>query len=150
MDDAVKLARDLARIARENELAEIEYRNAGQRIRLVLEAPVEPVAWAPGPLAPEAPPPAQAVPPPGPAAPQGQVISSPLAGVFYRAPRPGAPPFVEQGQQVSPGQTLCIIEAMKLMNEIGAEQPCTILKILVENAQVVESGQALFEIAPLG
>lgn len=152
MDDTVKLAKELARIARENELAEIDYRNGGQRIRLVLEVPAAPVAWAPGPLPAlaEASAPAAAAAPPVPEGPKGQVISSPLAGVFYRAPRPGAPPFVEQGQQVSPGQTLCIIEAMKLMNEIGAEQPCTILKILVENAQVVESGQALFEIAPLG
>jgi acetyl-CoA carboxylase biotin carboxyl carrier protein len=149
MDDTVKLARDLARIARENELAEIEYRNEGQRIRLVLEAPVAPVNWTPGPMPVEA---SEAAPAaaPAPEPPRGQVISSPLAGVFYRAPRPGAPAFVEQGQQVSPGQTLCIIEAMKLMNEIQAEQTCTILKILVENAQVVESGQALFEIAPLG
>jgi acetyl-CoA carboxylase biotin carboxyl carrier protein len=151
MDDSVKLARDLARIARENELAEIEYRSGAQRIRLVLEAPPAPVAWGPGPMPAAEAAPAVAAPAPAPAdGPKGQVISSPLAGVFYRAPRPGAPSFVEQGQQVSPGQTLCIIEAMKLMNEIGAEQPCTILKILVENAQVVESGQALFEIAPLG
>ncbi len=152
MDDTVKLARDLARIARENELAEIEYRCDGQRIRLVLEAPVPAVAWPagamPGPAA--APPAAATAAPPVPEGPKGQVIKSPLAGVFYRAPRPGSPPFVEQGQQVSPGQALCIIEAMKLMNEIPAEQTCTILKILVENAQVVESGQALFEIAPLG
>lgn len=152
MDDTVKLTRELARIARENELAEIEYRNEGQRIRLVLEAPAPTAAWPAGvmPTLAAAPAPAAAAAPPVPEGPQGVVIKSPLAGVFYRAPRPGSPPFVEQGQQVSPGQTLCIIEAMKLMNEIGAEQTCTILKILVENAQVVESGQALFEIAPLG
>ena len=81
---------------------------------------------------------------------EGHVMKAPMVGTFYRSSGPDAAPFVEVGKTVKVGDTLCIIEAMKLMNEIPAEQTCTILKILVENAQVVESGQALFEIAPLG
>lgn len=71
-------------------------------------------------------------------------IRSPMVGTFYRAPAPGADPYVEVGDHVTPGQTLCIIEAMKLMNEIEAEISGTILEILVENAQPVEYNQPLF------
>jgi oxaloacetate decarboxylase alpha subunit len=67
-----------------------------------------------------------------------------MVGTFYRAASPEAPPFVEVGSQVVPGQTLCIIEAMKLMNEITSEVAGSVRKILVENAQPVEFGQALF------
>jgi acetyl-CoA carboxylase biotin carboxyl carrier protein len=93
------------------------------------------------------------VPQPRPAAPErpvGNAVAthSPLAGIFYRAPRPGAAPFVEVGDMVKVGQTLCIIEAMKLMNEITAETAGRVVKILVENAQVVESGQEIILIEP--
>jgi acetyl-CoA carboxylase biotin carboxyl carrier protein len=71
-------------------------------------------------------------------------VRSPMVGTFYRAPSPDADPYVEVGQTVSVGQTLCIVEAMKLMNEIEAEISGTILKILVENAQPVEYNQPLF------
>ena len=150
MQEPVELARELARIAKENHLAEIEYREENTVLRLIFEpkkklvethtvtnlavaptpsaAPVEEVAAAP------TPPPAL-----------GLTVNSPLAGVFYLAPRPNAPPFVEAGQQVAAGDTLCIVEAMKLMNEIAAEGSLKILRVLVENAQVVEAGQALFE-----
>lgn len=76
-------------------------------------------------------------------------IQSPLAGVFYRAIRPGAAPFVNEGDEVRVGQTLCIIEAMKLMNEIAAESNARVYKILVENAQVVEAGQDIILLEPL-
>ncbi len=72
------------------------------------------------------------------------VIKSPLVGTFYRAPAPGAPPFVEEGDIVSPGQVLCIIEALKVMNEIESDVKGKIVKILVENGQPVEYGQPLF------
>ncbi len=72
------------------------------------------------------------------------VIKSPLVGTFYRAPAPGAPPFVEEGDIVSPGQVLCIIEALKVMNEIESDVRGKIVKILVENGQPVEYGQPLF------
>jgi acetyl-CoA carboxylase biotin carboxyl carrier protein len=72
------------------------------------------------------------------------VIKSPLVGTFYRSPAPGAPPFVEEGDIVSPGQVLCIIEALKVMNEIESDVRGRIVKILVENGQPVEYGQPLF------
>jgi acetyl-CoA carboxylase biotin carboxyl carrier protein len=76
--------------------------------------------------------------------PTGHQLKSPMVGTFYRAPSPGAPPFVEVGQAVSKGQTLCIIEAMKLLNEIESDVAGTVKAILVENGQPVEYGQPLF------
>jgi oxaloacetate decarboxylase (Na+ extruding) subunit alpha len=76
-------------------------------------------------------------------------IESPMVGTFYRAPEPGAAPFVEEGDAVGPGQTLCILEAMKLMNEVKAESEALVRRIHVENAQAVEYGQLLFELEPL-
>jgi len=78
------------------------------------------------------------------AEPEGHVVKSPMVGSFYRCPSPGAKFFVEVGQSVSVGDTLCIIEAMKLLNEIEADQAGTIKAILVENGQPVEFGQPLF------
>ena len=78
----------------------------------------------------------------------GKGIESPFVGTFYRAPTPDSAPFTEVGQRVSKGQTLCIVEAMKLMNEIEAEVSGTVRQILVENAQPVEFGQVLFVIDP--
>jgi acetyl-CoA carboxylase biotin carboxyl carrier protein len=75
-------------------------------------------------------------------------VASPMVGTFYRSPSPDAGPFVEVGSSVTPGQTLCIIEAMKLMNEITAETTGSIRRVLVENGQPVEFGQALFLIEP--
>ncbi|MFN3813715.1 MAG: acetyl-CoA carboxylase biotin carboxyl carrier protein [Aquificaceae bacterium] len=72
------------------------------------------------------------------------VIKSPLVGTFYRSPSPGAPPFVEVGDVVSPGQVLCIIEALKVMNEIESDVRGKIIRVLVENGQTVEYGQPLF------
>ena len=78
----------------------------------------------------------------------GQVeVVAPMVGTFYRAPQPDSPPFVEEGDVVAEGQTLCILEAMKLMNEIQAEAEGVVRSILVENAQPVEYGQVLFLIA---
>ncbi len=74
------------------------------------------------------------------------VIKSPLVGTFYRSPSPGAPPFVEEGDMVSKGQVLCIIEALKVMNEIESDVNGKIVKILAENGQPVEFGQELFYI----
>ena len=75
-------------------------------------------------------------------------ITSPMVGTFYRAPAPDAPAYVEAGKRVSPGDTLCIIEAMKLMNELLSEVSGTITEVLVENAQPVEFGQVLFRVDP--
>ena len=84
--------------------------------------------------------PATAAPP----EPKGHALKSPMVGTFYRAPSPGAPSFVEVGQSVSKGQTLCIIEAMKLLNEIESDVAGTVKAILVESGQPVEYGQPLF------
>ncbi|MBP0591877.1 acetyl-CoA carboxylase biotin carboxyl carrier protein [Paraburkholderia sp. LEh10] len=83
---------------------------------------------------------------PAAAAPQGHVVTSPMVGTFYRAPSPGADPFVQVGDSVKEGQTICIIEAMKLLNEIESDQAGVIKEILVENGQAVEYGQPLFVI----
>ena len=77
---------------------------------------------------------------------QGHIVKSPMVGTFYRSPSPGSPSFIEVGQTVSDGQTLCIIEAMKLLNEIESDAAGVITKILVESGQPVEYGQPLFVI----
>jgi acetyl-CoA carboxylase biotin carboxyl carrier protein len=107
----------------------------------VAYAPPAPVAAAPAPAAPAAAAPA------APAAPEGHSVNSPMVGTFYRSPNPGASPFVELGQSVKEGEPLCIIEAMKLLNEIEADKSGVIKEILVENGEPVEYGQPLFIIA---
>jgi acetyl-CoA carboxylase biotin carboxyl carrier protein len=77
-------------------------------------------------------------------APQGHIVTSPMVGSFYRAPSPGAEPFVQVGDTVKEGQTICIIEAMKLLNEIEADKSGVVKEILVDNGQAVEYGQPLF------
>ena len=80
---------------------------------------------------------------------EGTAITSPIVGTFYRAPAPDAAPYVEVGQMVETGQVFCIVEAMKLMNEIEAEFRCKVVKICKENAQPVEFGDILFIVEPL-
>ena len=87
---------------------------------------------------------AAAAAPAAPAVPEGHVVKSPMVGSFYRSPSPGAKSFVDVGQNVNEGDTLCIIEAMKLLNEIEADKSGVIKAILVENGQAVEFGQPLF------
>jgi acetyl-CoA carboxylase biotin carboxyl carrier protein len=82
--------------------------------------------------------------PAAPAVPEGHVVKSPMVGSFYRSPSPGAKSFVDVGQNVNEGDTICIIEAMKLLNEIEADKSGVIKAILVENGQAVEFGQPLF------
>ena len=104
-----------------------------------------PQAAAGAPLAVEEPAPAPVEPPA-----DGIVrVEAPMVGTFYRAPQPGAPPFVEEGDPVAAGQTLCILEAMKLMNEVKTDVEGIVRAIHVENAQPVEFGQLLFELEPL-
>jgi acetyl-CoA carboxylase biotin carboxyl carrier protein len=87
---------------------------------------------------------------PAAAAPQLKEIRSPMVGTFYKAPEPGAEPYIKVGNRVTPGQTVCIIEAMKIMNEIEAEIAGTVREILVEDSQPVEFGQVLFRVDPNG
>lgn len=149
--------RELVRIVEESEIDELEVRGWGRSIRIVKNA-ARPIASAQAPPAP-APRPTSAAEPAGPPAEAAvaepgdtpaesahHVVESPMVGTFYRAPSPEAPPFVEVGDDVRPGQTLCILEAMKLMNELQAEVSGTVRDILVENGEPVEYGQALFEI----
>jgi acetyl-CoA carboxylase biotin carboxyl carrier protein len=105
----------------------------------LVATPMPPAASAPAVAAAAALAPAAAAPEP-----TGHVVKSPMVGTFYRSPSPGAAAFVELGQTVKPGDTLCIIEAMKLLNEIEAEVGGAVKEILVENGQPVEYGQPLF------
>lgn len=85
---------------------------------------------------------------PAPAAARLIDVKSPMVGTFYRAPEPGAEPYVKAGSRISTGQTLCIIEAMKIMNELEAEVSGTVREVLIEDAQPVEFGQILFRVEP--
>ncbi len=136
----------------EKNLAEFELEVEGFKIKLARRAPAAP-AYA----APSSPAPAPSLAPNHPASfpaepaeiPGAFVhIVSPMVGTFYRAPAPNSPPFVEVGEPVKKGQTLCIVEAMKLMNEIESEADGIIKEILVENGKPVEFGQRLFTIIP--
>ena len=130
-------------------IAELEISEGEERVRITRTPPSaqQPVYTAAPPqqFAPVA---AAVVSPPAaplqPATPEGHVVKSPMVGSFYRCPSPGAQAFVEIGQTVNVGETLCIIEAMKLLNEIEADQGGVIKAILVESGQAVEFGQPLF------
>jgi acetyl-CoA carboxylase biotin carboxyl carrier protein len=114
-------------------------------------APAAPLvmAAAPAPLPlPAEPEHREASPRPAAAAPQLKEIRSPMVGTFYKAPEPGAEPYIKVGNRVTPGQTVCIIEAMKIMNEIEAEIAGTVREISVEDGQPVEFGQVLFRVDP--
>ncbi len=149
--------RELIDLLRENGLAELELENEGFRVRLRRESTVSEPSHAapppPPPLPAPAPPPVSAPAHPGTqattAAAQDQdlhIIPSPIVGTFYRSPSPTADPFVKIGSSVEPESVVCIIEAMKLMNEIQAEATGEVVKIYVENGQPVEYGQPLFGI----
>ncbi|CAG9244810.1 acetyl-CoA carboxylase biotin carboxyl carrier protein [Paraburkholderia unamae] len=141
----------------ESGISELEVTEGEGKVRIVKNAP--PVYVQPGPAqyaapmagAPLAAPAhvgeAAAAAPAAPAAPQGHVVTSPMVGTFYRAPSPGADPFVQVGDTVKEGQTLCIIEAMKLLNEIESDVAGVVKEVLVENGQAVEYGQPLYVIA---
>ncbi len=133
----------------ERDLEELEVEREGLRIRL-RKRPRAGAAARPAPVpadAPAAPPvAAQAG---GEVADEGlRVVKSPIVGTFYRAPEPGAQPFVEVGSAVRKGQVLCVIEAMKLMNEIDAEHDGEVVEVFAEDRQPVQYGEALFAIRP--
>ncbi|HXU01140.1 MAG TPA: acetyl-CoA carboxylase biotin carboxyl carrier protein [Polyangia bacterium] len=135
--------RELARIAAEFDLAEVEADRSGHvRVRRGGGGPVEVLPALTGPRSIALTPAAAAAP----AEAAGTFISSPFVGTFYRAPSPEAPVFVDVGQSVRKGQVVCIVEAMKLMNEIEAESEGKIEEILVENGAHVEYGQHLFRL----
>jgi acetyl-CoA carboxylase biotin carboxyl carrier protein len=141
----------------ESNISELEITEADGKVRIVKADPAAAVAaqpvYAPAPAAPvvmaaaapAAAAPAAATPAAAPVE-TGHVVKSPMVGTFYRASSPNAKPFAELGQAVKEGEAICIIEAMKIMNEIEADKSGTITKILVENGQAVEFGQPLFVI----
>jgi acetyl-CoA carboxylase biotin carboxyl carrier protein len=154
--------RRILELMREHELTEFELEREGVTLRL---RKTTGGAWTGGmtamPALQYAAPPQHAAPPPA-APPAGgapvlepanedvdlAIVKSPIVGTFYRAAEPGAPPFVDTGQTVRKGQVLCIIEAMKLMNEINAECDGEVTKVYVENGQAVQYGERLFAIRP--
>ncbi len=152
----IKDLKSLIKMVTETDITEFDLENAEEKIRIKrgvapevihYQAPqhVAPVQYA----APQQAAVAEAAPAPSAAPEKGQAITSPIVGTFYRAPAPDAAPYVEVGQVVEKGQVLCIVEAMKLMNEIEAEYRCKILKICKENAQPVEFGETLFIVEPM-
>lgn len=149
MQIALEQLEALLKTLDERKVAEFEYEDETIRLRIALGRPpvVQSVAPAAAPVVASAPAPKAAV-EAGPGVDSDAVfITSPFVGTFYRAPSPEADNFVEAGNSVKKGQTLCIIEAMKLMNEIEADATGVIKAILVENGQPVEYGQPLFIIA---
>ncbi len=141
-------------LVQESGIAELEITEGEEKVRIargggvsvasaVTGAPAAAAAPATAASAAAAPGSTQA-PAEAPAQPEGHVVKAPMVGTFYRAPSPDAKPFVEVGDSVKEGQTVCIIEAMKLMNEIEADAAGVVKAILVENGQPVEYGQPLF------
>jgi acetyl-CoA carboxylase biotin carboxyl carrier protein len=151
--------RELINLAMETGVAELEVQRGENRVRIRRQLSVNsqevviPVqAPAAAPAAPAPPPAASAAASAPPqdvlSDPSLVIVKSPIVGTFYEAPSPGAPPFVRVGDSVQPGQVLCIIESMKLMNEIEAEMAGVIISKLITNAQPVEYGEGLFAIRP--
>ena len=144
----IRKVKKLIEMLEESSLAEIEIREGEEAIRISrasstgtpvvhMAAPTHAVPQHAAPAAASAAPAAAAMP-------AGHAVTSPMVGTFYRSSAPGSPPFVEVGSQVNVGDTLCIIEAMKMMNEIEADKTGVVKAILKENAQPVEYGEALF------
>jgi acetyl-CoA carboxylase biotin carboxyl carrier protein len=145
---------------REHELNEFELEREGFKIRIKKGTPVNasgpfavPMVQQVGPpqqAAAAAPPPLEAVPSPEPPSDEVDfaIVKSPIVGTFFRSAEPGAAPFVDVGTNVKKGQVLCIIEAMKLMNEIDSEYDGEVVKIYIENGQPVQYGERLFALKP--
>jgi acetyl-CoA carboxylase biotin carboxyl carrier protein len=150
----IRKVKKLIELLEESDVAEIEIHEGEESVRISRQSsmpstiaipsmpPQAAAAPAPAPL-----PAAAAVTPEAPASSeeiQGHSVNSPMVGTFYRSPSPGSKPFVEEGQTVAAGDTLCIIEAMKILNQIESDKAGTVKKILVENGQPVEYNEPLF------
>ena len=139
--------KELMALLEDSSLAVLEVEQGGNKVRLEKPAAVvsaaAPVA---APLAPAAPAAPVAAPAAAPAADSGKTINAPIVGVFYAAPSPTADPYVSVGKRVKKGDVVCIIEAMKCMNEIQAEEDGEITAVLATNGELVEYGQPLFSI----
>jgi len=136
-------------LVQDSGIAELEITEGEEKVRITSVSPHSQPVYASHPQPQMMPPlsaPAGETAAAAPAEPEGHVVKSPMVGTFYRTPSPNAKSFVEVGQSVKSGDTLCIIEAMKLMNEIEADESGVIKAILIENGQPVEYGQPLFVI----
>ena len=137
-------------LVQQSGIAELEITEGEERVRISRGSSMAPAPAMPAGALPVQPPAALpgvapvAAAQPEAAAPEGHVIRSPMVGTFYRSSAPGAKPFVEIGQEVKAGDTLCIIEAMKLLNDLEADQDGVVKAVLVENGQPVEYGEPLF------
>ncbi len=140
----IRKIKKLIEIIEESDIAELEIKEGEESIRISrYSAAPAPAAYAPAPVAAA---PAVAALPAAPAEEKitGHAVKSPMVGTFYRSASPGTKVFAEVGQSVQVGDTLCIIEAMKILNQIESDKSGTVTKILVENAEPVEYGQPLF------
>ena len=153
MDIDLKQLKELMRSLKQFDIGELELEKNGERIKLcrTQEGVSAVTSVAAPPVVTHAPPPATAsVAPAAEAAAQDDsqcfFVTSPFVGTFYASATPGADPFVKVGSEIKTGQTLCIVEAMKLMNEIEAEAPGTIVEVLRENGKPVEYGDRLFKV----
>jgi len=144
----IRKLKKLIELLEESGIAEIELKEGEESVRIsrASSAPVHmaPMAAAPAPVAAAPAPAAEAA--PAPVEESGHPIKSPMVGTFYRSPSPGAKAFVEVGDRVNPGDTLCIIEAMKMMNQIEADTAGVIKAILIDDAHPVEFDETLFVI----
>ena len=146
----IRKVKKLIELLEQSDVAEIEIHEGEESVRISRQSSSIPVpaamAVAPAPTAAAAPAAAATAPEPKEPEIKGHQVPSPMVGTFYRAPSPGAKAFVEEGQQVKLGDTLCIIEAMKILNQIESDKTGTVRKILVDNGQPVEYDQPLFVI----
>ncbi len=140
----IRKVKKLIELLEESDIAEIEIHEGEESVRISRGGSPVPAPAAAATFTSAAPPPAPA--PEKPAEPEisGHQIKSPMVGTFYRSPSPGTKAFVEEGQRVNVGDTLCIIEAMKILNQIESDKAGTLVKVLVENGQPVEYNQPLF------
>ncbi len=148
----IRKIKKLIELLEESDLAEIEVQEGEESVRISRHGKAVQAMMSAAPMlmsapaavqaaAPAAAPVSEPAPPPPP---KGHTVTSPIVGSFYRSPAPGSPAFVEVGQRVNAGDTLCIIEAMKMLNQIESDKSGVVAAILVENGQPVEYGQPLF------
>jgi len=150
--EAFRLIEEMLELMESRNLVELEMERAGLRIRLKKATPGLPaqaIEYVTG-VAQPAPPAGATTAGETPRVDEGRriVIKSPMVGTFYRTPAPDAPPFADVGQDIDVGQVVCIIEAMKLMNEIKSEVAGRVMEVLVQNGDAVEFGQPLFSVEP--
>ena len=142
----IRKVKKLIELLEESNIAEIEIHEGEESVRISRASTIAPTMLAAPVAAPAAAVAADDAASAAPKEPEGHIIRSPMVGTFYRAPSPGAKQFVTEGQSVSVGETLCIIEAMKILNQIESDTSGKVIEILVENGQPVEYNEPLFVI----